>query len=58
MTNECQMTNDESAAVKSRPASCVIHSSLGIRHSFVIRHSTFVIQAGQDAMPGEVAERT
>ena len=39
MTNECRMTNDETRMAALR------HSSLGLRHSFVIVISSFVISA-------------
>jgi hypothetical protein len=38
MTKEIQMANDGNA-----PACCATDSTLGLRHSFVIRHSSFVI---------------
>ncbi len=49
MTNECRMTNDEREtpcdAARQQPSRRVVRvgSSFGIRHSFVIRHSSIVI---------------
>src|SRR5262245_23818505 len=44
MTNDERMTNAQARMTKTLPSSLVVrHSSFGIRHSFAIRHSSFVI---------------
>jgi hypothetical protein len=52
MSNECQCTNDEHQVTGRGDTVKPDHSSFGIRHSFVIRISAFVIAIGSAAVSG------